>query len=143
MRYIIKHNLHKIEIIHIVLVAQLCLTLYDPIDCSLCPWTSPGKDPKSELPFPCPRDLPNPRIEPRCPALWADSSPFEPPRKPYCIIKHNLHKIERVHIQYIFEEHIFFLKSLNVNHNNKHVDKIEWLFMEVDMKTKKDNKNIN
>ena len=31
-----------------VLVAQLCLTLYDPMDCSpprlLCPWDSPGKN---------------------------------------------------------------------------------------------------
>ena len=26
-----------------VLVAQLCPTLCDPMDCSLCPWNSPGK----------------------------------------------------------------------------------------------------
>ena len=32
MRYIIKHNLHKIEVIHIVLVTQLCPTLCDPMD---------------------------------------------------------------------------------------------------------------
>ena len=26
------------------LVALLCLTLWDPVECSLCPWNSPGKD---------------------------------------------------------------------------------------------------
>ena len=36
----------------------------------------------SGLPFPSPGDLPNPRIEPRSPALWADSLPSEPPGKP-------------------------------------------------------------
>ena len=33
----------------------------------------------SELPFPSPGDLPNPGIEPRSPALQADSFPIEPP----------------------------------------------------------------
>ena len=32
--------------------------------------------------FPSPADLPNPGIEPRSPALWADSLPSEPPWKP-------------------------------------------------------------
>ena len=32
----------------------------------------------SELPFPTPRDLPNPEIEPWSPALEADSLPTEP-----------------------------------------------------------------
>ena len=27
-----------------LLVTQLCLTLYDPMDCSLCSWNSPGKN---------------------------------------------------------------------------------------------------
>ena len=36
----------------------------------------------SELPFPPPGDLPNPGIEPRCPALQADALPSEPPGKP-------------------------------------------------------------
>ena len=34
------------------------------------------------LPFPSPRDLPNPGIEPRSPALQADSLPSEPQGKP-------------------------------------------------------------
>ena len=36
----------------------------------------------SGLPFPSPGDLPNPEIEPRSPALWADALPSEPPRNP-------------------------------------------------------------
>ena len=34
------------------------------------------------LPCPTPGDLPNPGIEPRSPALQADSLPSEPPGKP-------------------------------------------------------------
>ena len=36
----------------------------------------------SELPFPSPGDLSNPGIEPKSPALQADSLPSEPPGKP-------------------------------------------------------------
>ena len=36
----------------------------------------------SGLPCPYPGDLPNPGIEPRSLALWADSLPSEPPGKP-------------------------------------------------------------
>ena len=36
----------------------------------------------SGLPFPSPEDLPDPGIEPRSPALQADSLPSEPPGKP-------------------------------------------------------------
>ena len=132
-----------------MIVAQLCLTLWDPIDCSLCPWNSSGKntgvgshsllqgielgsswvsciaskfftfwttkealDPKkevkvlvaqscltlfdhmdstvahqaplsmdplwSELPFPSPGGLPNPKIEPGSTISQADSLLSEP-----------------------------------------------------------------
>ena len=43
----------------------------------------------SGLPFPSPGDLPDPGIEPRSPALQADSLPTEPPGKPcepYCTL---------------------------------------------------------
>ena len=61
-------------------VAQSCLTLCDPMDCivhgilqaRILEW----------VPFPSPEDLPNPGIEPRFPALWVDSLPAEPQRKP-------------------------------------------------------------
>ena len=39
----------------------------------------------SGLPFPSPGDLPNPGIEPRSPALPADSLPSEPPGKPQAL----------------------------------------------------------
>ena len=38
----------------------------------------------SRLPFSSPRDLPEPRIEPRSPALQADALQSEPPGKPLC-----------------------------------------------------------
>ena len=47
----------------------------------------------SGLPFPSPRDLPDPGIEPRSPALQADPLPSEPPVKPHInIIKTKFHK---------------------------------------------------
>ena len=62
------------------LKAQLCLTLCDPMDYTvhgilqarILEW----------IVFPSPGDLPNPGIEPRSPALWADSLPAEPQWKP-------------------------------------------------------------
>ena len=63
-----------------VLVAQLCPTLCDPMDCSppsSCPWDFQGKDTGVGLPFPSPGDLPDPGIKPRSPALQADSLPSE------------------------------------------------------------------
>ena len=67
------------------LVAQLCPTLCNPTDCSL-----PGslsmefsrQEYRSGWPFPSPGDLPNAGIEPRSPALQADSLPSEPSGKP-------------------------------------------------------------
>ena len=62
------------------LVAKLCLTLATP-------WTVAIQAPLSTafsrqeywsgLPFPSPRDLSNPGIEPRSPALQEDSLPTE------------------------------------------------------------------
>ena len=46
---------------------------------ALSPWNSPGKN--TGVGFPSPGDLPNLRIEPRIPALWADSSLPDPPGK--------------------------------------------------------------
>ena len=65
-------------------VAQSCLTLWDPVDCS-----PPGSSVHgilqqeywSGLPFPSPGDLPDPGIEPRSPALQADALTSEPPGK--------------------------------------------------------------
>ena len=59
------------------LVAQLCLTLWDPMDCSLptssFPWGFSRQENWSGLPCPPPGDLAYPGIESRSPALLADS----------------------------------------------------------------------
>ena len=69
------------------LVAQLCLTF-------VTPWTTAHQAPLSmefsrqecwsREPFPSPEDLPDPRIKPRSPALWAEPSPSVSPGKPAC-----------------------------------------------------------
>ena len=58
--------------------AQSCLTLCDPMDCSL-----PGRQEDwSGLPLPSSRDLPDPGIKPRSPTLQVDALLSEPPGKP-------------------------------------------------------------
>ena len=68
-----------------VSVAQSCPTLCDSMN-----YTQPVSSVYGILqarilelvPFPSPRDLPDPGIEPRSPALQADALPSEPPGKP-------------------------------------------------------------
>ena len=66
------------------LVAQSCLTLCDPMDCSLPDSSvhgdSPGKN-TEWVTMPSFRDLSNPGIEPRSPELQVDSLPSAPPPK--------------------------------------------------------------
>ena len=65
-----------------VVVAQLCLTLCDPMDYSLPSSSVHGilqARILGELPFPSPGDLPNPGIKLRSPTLQADALPSEPP----------------------------------------------------------------
>ena len=63
-----------------LLVTQWCVTLCDPMDWGsarfLCP---PGKKTGVGCHFLLQGNLPNPGIEPRSPALWADSLPPELP----------------------------------------------------------------
>ena len=47
-----------------------------------CPWGFSRQEYCSGLPFPSPGDLPYPGMEPRSPALQADSLPTEPPGRP-------------------------------------------------------------
>ena len=67
-------------------VAQLCPTLWDPMDPSL-PGSSVLEFSRQEywsgLPFPSPGDLPDPGIETGSPVLQADSLSSELPEKPY------------------------------------------------------------
>ena len=66
-------------------VTQLCLTLSDPMDCSL-PGSSVHGFSRQEywsgVPFPSTGDLPDPGIELGSPALQANSLPAELPGKP-------------------------------------------------------------
>ena len=67
-----------------VLVAESCLTLCDPMDCSLQAPLSmefSRQEHWSGLPFPFPGNLPDPGIKPGSPALQADFLPSEPPGK--------------------------------------------------------------
>ena len=65
------------------LVAKLCLTLFDPMDCQAP--LSMGfcrQEYWSGLPFPSLGDLPNPGIEPVSHALVGSFFTTEPPRNP-------------------------------------------------------------
>ena len=65
-----------------VLVAQLCLTLCDPVDRSppgfLCPWDSPGKNTRVGGHSLLQGIVPSQGSNPGPPALQADSTPSEP-----------------------------------------------------------------
>ena len=68
-----------------VLVAQSCLTLCDPVDCSRQAPLSMGfsrQEYWSGFPFPSPGHLPNPGIKPLSPALQANSLLSQAPGKP-------------------------------------------------------------
>ena len=63
-------------------VAQSCPTLCDTM--TVARQAPPSKkfsrqEYWSGLPFPSPGDLPDPGIEPGCPASWADALPSKPP----------------------------------------------------------------
>ena len=80
----------------VVLVAKLCLTL-------AIPWTVdhqaplsmgfPGQKYWSGLPFPSPRDLPQPGIKPKSPVLQADSLPLSHHGSFYCLSTVNLRRV--------------------------------------------------
>ena len=75
-----KIQTHVVSVSREVKIAQLCLTLSDPMDCTvheilqarILEWVV----------FPSPGGLPNPRIKPRSATLQVDSLPAEPPGKP-------------------------------------------------------------
>ena len=82
-RFFITWEAHTVCLKVKVKVAQLCPTLCDPID-----YTVPGILHARMLEwvaFPFSRDLPNPGIKPRSPALQADSSSAEPQGKPFVL----------------------------------------------------------
>ena len=68
------------------LVAQICLTLCDSMDCSPPGSSIHGNSPEKNTGVGCHAlfrgNLPNPRTEPWSPALQVDSLPSETPQKP-------------------------------------------------------------
>ena len=80
---------------------QLCLTLCDPMDCSL-----PGSSVHGILQarvlecvaIPFSSYLPDPVIEPRSPALQAESLPTEPPGRPIVV---------SMYVGYIYDQKMF------------------------------------
>ena len=81
------HSLSLFPVLKVkVLVAQLCLTLCNSMDCSPLGSSVMGfsrQEYWSVLPCPSLWDLPDPGIEPGSPALQADSLLSEPPGKPF------------------------------------------------------------
>ena len=75
----------------LLLVAQLCLTLHDPMDCIACQVPLSMEFSRQEywsgLPFPSPGDLANPGIEPGSPTLHVYSLPSEPPGTPISYLR--------------------------------------------------------
>ena len=79
------HFIHIYSVMFKALVAQLCPTLCDPMDCTdqQAPLSMEFSRPEywSGQPFPSSGDLPNPGIEPKSPTSQADSLLSEPPGK--------------------------------------------------------------
>ena len=81
----------------------MCVSHSVVSDSFVTPWTVEHQTPLSMefsrqeywsgLPFPSPGDLPDPGIEPRSPALQADSLPTEPPGKNCILFFLDLHPI--------------------------------------------------
>ena len=80
---------------HPGLISTFFVVVVQSLSCvclSATPWTAAGQAPLSMgfprqeywsgLPFPCPRDLPNPGVEPESPALAGGFFTAEPPGKP-------------------------------------------------------------
>ena len=91
-----KEKVLETEFSHVAMIFQPCLHNGGGLVAKLCPtlmtpWTVAHQAPLSMgfsrqecwsgLPFPSPEDLPDPGIEPRSPALQADSLPTELPGK--------------------------------------------------------------
>ena len=86
------------------LVAQSCPTLCNPMDCSAPGSSVHGIFQARALEWvaiPFSRDLPDPGIEPKSPALLADTLPSEPPGKLYSrtlLFIHPIYNISNLHL---------------------------------------------
>ena len=89
----LSHNVPQFEVrsAHcavLCLVVQPCLTLCDPMDCSLSGSSVLGDSPAENagIPRPLPGGLPKPGVKPRAPQLQADSLPPETQGSPSLVI---------------------------------------------------------
>ena len=107
--------------IHLCLVIQLCPTL-----CSLwphgpqptrllCPWGFSRQEYWSGLPCPPSGNLPNPGIEPRSPALQADSLPSDLPGKPILLYLY-IHIL--LYLKYIINKDLLYSTGNSIFPNN-------------------------
>ena len=77
--------LNLFELQSCAVLSRLCLTLCDPMHCSLPGSSVHGDSPGKNTGVDC-HSLPQGSSEPRSPPLQVDSSPSEPPGKPSCSI---------------------------------------------------------
>ena len=86
------HLIYLSNLICVSVCLPLCLGMLSCVQLFVTPWTVARQAPLSMgfsrpeywsgLPFPPPRDLPDPGIKPRSPTLQADSLPAKPQGKP-------------------------------------------------------------
>ena len=94
----------------------------------------------SGLPFPSPRDLSNPGIEPRSPALQADSLPSEPSRKPKYIENKHRKKLNILNLTDIkkrwqeYREELYKKDLHNSNNHNGVITHLEPAILECEIK---------
>ena len=102
-----------------MLVAQSCLILWDPMDCSLTDSSVPGISQARTLdglPLLSPEDLSDPGIKPRSPALQADSLWSETAGKPIAWLLLTFSKSPSTHsLNVKFTESVVF-QSLGCYH---------------------------
>ena len=100
------------------LVTPPCPALCDPMDCvgHQAP-LSKGFSRQEYCGFPCPPpgDLPNPGIESRSSALWADTLLSEPPGKP----SHRLYSLSCLY-KFLYGMLAFFFSNTNSGRNVSH-----------------------
>ena len=108
-----------------ILVAKLCSTLCDPMDCSL-PGSSVYRISQARmldrLPVPSPENLPDPGTEPASPALAVDSLPLTHQGSPL----QRLLTLLRFHIWLVAKAYFKFYVFTMATHSSTLAWKIPW-----------------
>ena len=108
------------------LAAQSCLSLCDPMNCSLPDFSVHGilqaRILWSRLPCPPPGDLPNPGIKLGSSALQAEFLPSEPPGKAWEVNDYSLQKEKEKREEKRKKCIIFHLKKEKIYYNETEID---------------------